>query len=128
MLKRLFILIITSQLFLNGICASAHAAGEDHAPHNLAHLDNHHHDVNQPVDNIRLADFQWAKVADIEALQKNLAEDHHAGEGHLHCFIHAYLLPSDIYTFSNNNSERPISFLLTFSSLTYTPPVPPPTA
>lgn len=128
MLKRLFIFIITSQLFINGICATAHAAGEDHAPHYLSHLDNHHHADNQSVDDIKLTDFHWANVADVEALQKNLAEDHHAGEGHLHCFIYAYLLPNDICTFSQNNSERPISFLPAFSSLTYTPPVPPPTA
>lgn len=128
MLKRLFIFLITSQLFLNGVWASAHMTDGDHASHGVPHLhlDNTHNATDIEPSNIKPSDLKWASSSDLEVLQNNLKNEH-SGEGHIHIHLHASLLSNDIYAFSQTNTEKPMSFVSSFSSLTYTPPVPPPT-
>ncbi|TQV87046.1 hypothetical protein [Aliikangiella coralliicola] len=116
MIKRLFVLLIISQLLINGVWASAHMAESDHASHNIPHL---HLDISYQSDALS----SWGE------LDQNSPDSpsEHSVDKHFHIHLHIFLLSNEIAEFNRRFSSPPVFFESRLTSLTHTPPVPPPT-
>ena len=124
MLKRLFILFVTAQLLINGISASAHMADSDHASHNIPHL---HLDKDNDNSWMAPSRFSWNESIEQETKPNDNQSSEHSSEHHFHIHLHAYLVSNETYNIEQVPDEQPVGYNFPISSLSYSPPVPPPT-
>ena len=122
MLKRLFVILIISQFLINAVWASAHMAVNDHASHSTPHLH-----ANSDWSHLVI---QWQVGGEFELSTDKLGTtqnpDDHQVENHFHVHLHAYATSSDYGTTPRKSSEKPTALVSRLTSLTYSPPVPPP--
>ncbi len=109
MTKRIFVFIIVSQLFLNGLWASTHVENVEHHNHNVSHQ---HIDIDSDS-------LTEQEIADNES-------EEHATDNHCHVHLVAFVLSTGINYFEPQVSEKALTFNTRLTSLTYIPAVRPP--
>ena len=110
MLKRLLVLIILTPLLFNGVWASAHTTEDDHDSYKVPHL---HFDT------------ALHGLVEQQSPENNSAEEEQ--HEHFHIHLSVFLKSDDMKHFEARACESPVEFKSRLSSLTLTPPVPPPT-
>lgn len=126
--KRIGTLFLLNLLLLNSVWASVHLAENDHQSHTIPHLHADQH--IQHVHHSSFDDIYQSSWVDLEKVssQDLPSNTEHDSEAHFHVHLHAYLVNSSAPGTIASTRHLPVSLERTFRSLTYTPPVPPPTA
>lgn len=127
LIKRFFTLFLLKLLLLNNVWASVHLAENDHQSHAIPHLHADQH--LEHVHHSRFKDIYQSSWIELEKFseQDPALNTEHDSEAHFHVHLHAYLVNSCVPSTIASGHLLPISLEKTFRSLTYTPPVPPPT-
>ena len=132
LIKRIFTLFLLNLLVLNNVWATVHLAKNDHQNHAIPHLH-----ANLPAQHVHSQHTHHSHFDNIDQsswIERDNPSEHapsiqteHDNETHFHVHLHAYLVNSTLPSIIASGHLLPFSLEKTFQSLTYTPPIPPPT-
>jgi hypothetical protein len=114
MLKRLLIILVTSLLLLNSVCATAHIAGNDHTNKHSPdlHLDAYHYaDIHQQD----------------ESSEAEQSSSEHKRHSHCHTNLQVFIISTEFQPVDFISHNKAITHSTLLTSLSHSPPVPPPT-
>ena len=114
MLTRFFIILVTSQLLLNSVCATAHIAGNDH--------------TSKHSPDLHLDAYHYADIHQEEEVSEEYADSsEHKRHSHCHTHLQVFLISSEIKPLNIMSDNKTMTFKIKMTSLSHSPPVPPPT-